>query len=62
MTGTRPVKKGSFGGDFDELVKLFPNEPLPTPDDADRPARRKGKPNVHDRLFARAWRGRTSPG
>jgi hypothetical protein len=54
MPRKRPVKKGSFGGHFDELVKHFPN---------DRPAKAEAQPdlktdlrNVHDRLFESARR------
>ena len=54
MPRKRPVKKGSFGGHFDELVKHFPN---------DRPAKAEPQPNpktdlgdVHDRLLESARR------
>jgi hypothetical protein len=54
MPRKRPVKKGSFGGHFDELVKHFPN---------DLPTKAQPQPNpttdlrdVHDRLFEGAWR------
>lgn len=54
MPAKRPVRKGSFGGHFDELVKHFPN---------DRPAKAQPQPNpktdlgdVHDRLLESARR------
>ena len=56
MPGKRPIKKGSFGGHFDELVKHFPDE-RPKP----RPGKHKAGPKahdhgcVHDRLFESAW-------
>ena len=54
MSGTRPVKKGSFGGHFDELVTLFPKERKSSADTPDTP-RRGNNHNVHDRLFEGAW-------
>jgi hypothetical protein len=55
MPGRRPDKKGSFGGHFDELVRVFEPEPVGK---RDRPEREKPKAdeNVHDRLFESAWR------
>jgi hypothetical protein len=56
MPGKRPVRKGSFGSHFDELVNQFDGgQP--------KPKRRRREPepttqngNVHDRLFESAWR------
>lgn len=55
MPAKRPVRKGSFGGHFDELVKHFPDEQRP------KPGEPPGKPkldakDIHDRLFESTWR------
>jgi hypothetical protein len=53
MPGKRPIKKGSFGSHFDEVVKHFPHEEAPGSDslhERDKPARDDG--DVHDKLFA----------
>jgi hypothetical protein len=55
MPGKRPVKKGSFGSHFDEVVKHFPHEEL-----SDREGEKHRKPStddgdVHDKLFESAW-------
>ena len=50
------VKKGSFGGHFDELFKVIVAESRPEAGKAGR--RPKPHPegaNIHDRLFERAW-------
>ncbi len=64
MRRKRRAEKGSFGGELDELVKLFPHEPRRESDVADR-KRVDDAGDVHDRLFARAWRqvgkGASSP-
>jgi hypothetical protein len=55
MPGRRPIKKGSFGGHFDELVKHFPHE-RPKPRDCDEEQRAlKEKRDIHALLFERAW-------
>lgn len=56
MPGRRPVKKGSFGGHFDELVALFPD----IPPKVAKPARKRSpklqeKLDIHAALFNRAW-------
>ena len=56
MPRRRPVKKGSFGGHLDELVRVFePDRPKKSdqPEEQTRPER---DANVHDRLFESAWR------
>ena len=61
MPGRRPVKKGSFGSHFDEVVKHFPHEPSAKrgePDKRRKPS--KDDRNVHDKLFETAWRKRRS--
>jgi hypothetical protein len=54
MPRKRPVKKGSFGGHFDELVKHFPND-LPAKAEP-QPDPKTERGNVHDRLFESTWR------
>jgi hypothetical protein len=57
MPGRRPVQKGSFAGHFDELVKLFPEQP-PEADPATQRKRSKqlqDKIDIHRVLFERAW-------
>ena len=57
MPGRRPVKKGSFGSHFDEVVKHFPHEEPAKRGDADersKPSQDDG--DVHDKLFKSAWR------
>jgi hypothetical protein len=52
MPGKRPVKKGSFGSHFDEVVKHFTAEARPQPAKPADP-----KPdlrNIHDRLLEAA--------
>jgi hypothetical protein len=54
MPGRRPVKKGSFGSHFDELMKHFTSE---QPARSAKPTETKPDPrNVHDRLLERAGR------
>jgi hypothetical protein len=54
MPGKRPIKKGSFGGHFDELVKHFSEErPKALPGKQTEKKQEAGC--VHDRLFASAW-------
>jgi hypothetical protein len=55
MPRKRPVKKGSFGGHFDELVKHFPEEkPVAPGSRASKPKPHAG--DIHDRLLESAWR------
>ena len=54
MPHRRRVKKNSFGGHFDDLVKHFPEQPSKDKG-ADEPVP-KEESNIHDRLFERAWR------
>jgi len=55
MPGRRTVKRGSFGGHFDELVKNFPHEQPGTRRDS-RSTDDQPDHNVHDRLFEHASR------
>ena len=59
MPHTRPVRKGSFGAHFDELVKHFTHTPRSA-----EPARASPEPvnselkeklDIHAMLFERAW-------
>ena len=54
MPHRRRVKKNSFGGHFDDLVKHFPEQA------SKRRAADESVPedegNIHDRLFETAWR------
>jgi hypothetical protein len=62
MPGKRPIKRGSFGGHFDELVKQFPHEQPGTRDDQARKPRDSVDGNIHDKLFESAWRKARDPG
>ncbi|MEO7277155.1 MAG: hypothetical protein ABIW33_03925 [Sphingomicrobium sp.] len=59
MPGTRPVRKGSFGGHFDGLVPLFPappcQRPKPSKKRAGRSAKLQDKIDIHTVLFEMAW-------
>ena len=54
MQGQRPDKKGSFGGQFDELVKHFPHD-LPKRPKAIDKRELQDKRDIHALLFERAW-------
>ena len=54
MPGDRPVKKGSFGSQLDELVKVFETRTPPEADGRERLRPEVVGPSVHDRLFERA--------
>ena len=57
MPHRRTVKKGSFGGHFDELVKHFPHDqPQTKTDEPEERDRREHEATIHDKLFERAWR------
>lgn len=54
MPHRRRVKKNSFEGHFDDLVKHFPEQPSKHKEtDESAP---KEERNIHDRLFERAWK------
>ena len=57
MPGRRPIKKGSFGAHFDEVVKHFPH--TPQPNGQQRPGESgttlREKLDIHSQLFERAW-------
>jgi hypothetical protein len=55
MPGDRPVKKGSFGSHFDELVKVFETEALKAGEPEQRQPQADSD-NAHDRLFESTWR------
>ena len=56
MPGKRPVKGGSFGGHFDELVKQFPHDKAKARPDREEDSKSSDSDaSVHDRLFERAW-------
>jgi len=56
MPHRRVVKKGSFGGHFDELFKVIVAGSRPEAGKAGRrPKARPEGDNIHDRLFERAW-------
>jgi hypothetical protein len=56
MQHRRPVGKGSFGGHFDELVKLFPGNRSDADSDERAEPKRDDARGAHDRLFERSWR------
>ena len=57
MPHRRRVEKGSFGGQLDDLIKVFPKEPPGKGSNDPAGAGRHGEqPRVNDRLFESAWR------
>ena len=58
MPGTRPVKTGSFGGHFDEVVKHFAQPASPSAPRQTHAASRalREKRDIHALLFDQAWR------
>jgi hypothetical protein len=56
MPRRRPEKKGSFGGHFDELVKVLEPKPAKKADRLETQTPSVEDSNVHDRLFESAWR------
>ncbi len=57
MPWRRPVRKGSFGGHFDELVQHFPEGDAPSSDMKPhrRPRELQEKLDIHSLLFEQAW-------
>ena len=56
MPWRRKVKKGSFGGHFDELVQHFPENTTTSESRAhQRPRELQEKLDIHALLFERAW-------
>jgi hypothetical protein len=57
MPHRRTIKKGSFGGNLDELLKHLDEDetrqPHNRPDNAE--GQETEKQSVHDRLFEKAW-------
>ena len=62
MPRSRVIKKGSFGGHFDELVKHFRHDHPQTREDGDRKPRDPVDGNIHDKLFESAWLKAREPG
>ena len=56
MPHRRKSEKGSFGGDFDELVTHFSAGEGPASDPARRSRELQEKVDVHALLFERAWK------
>jgi hypothetical protein len=54
MPNRRQIKRGSFGTHLDDLVRVF--KPEAEPKKGHPEERTDDPPNVHDRLFERAWR------
>jgi hypothetical protein len=55
MPHRRTVKKGSFAGHFDELVRQFP-DPETKPKNRTSDGALKEKLDIHAALFEQAWR------
>lgn len=57
MSHRRTIKKGSFGGNIDDLLKHLDEggnrQPRRRPDDPERPD--TDKQSVHDKLFEKSW-------
>ena len=58
MPNRRRREKGSFGGSFDELVKVFPDKPRKNGGNGPGQNETDGKDDRHinDKLFEAAWR------
>jgi hypothetical protein len=57
MPNRRRMEKGSFGGSFDELLKVFPGESSKEVPGSER--KRTGSDDerhINDKLFEAAWR------
>ena len=57
MPDKRPIKKGSFGAHFDEVVRHFPHAALPSGQQRSSEEARalQEKRDIHALLFERAW-------
>ena len=55
MPHRRPVKHGSFGGHFDELVKHFWRQPPKRTPKTIENRKLQDKRDIHALLFERAW-------
>jgi len=57
MPNRRRKEKGSFGGSFDELIKVFPDEPAKdqTAIESDQSDDSDDR-HINDKLFEAAWR------
>jgi len=57
MPHRRRVEKGSFGGQLDELIKVFPKKSAGArPDQAKGDHRDDDDRHINDKLFESAWR------
>lgn len=57
MPYRRRVEKGSFGGQLDELIKVFTKDSPGGRSDEPKGERNKGdQRHTNDKLFERAWR------
>ena len=56
MPHRRTVKKGSFGGHFDQLVTHFPEKEAEAKRKRRAPRAMKENLDIHALLFERAWR------
>ena len=56
MPNRRRKEKGSFGGSFDELVKVFPDKPRKNGGSDKPPTGGKDDRHINDKLFEAAWR------
>jgi hypothetical protein len=57
MPHRRRVEKGSFGGQLDELIKVFEKDPPSSKFAASKGEPRNGDEcHINDKLFERAWR------
>ena len=58
MPNRRRKEKGSFGGSFDELVKVFPDKPRKNRGNGSGQSETDGNDDRHinDKLFGAAWR------
>jgi hypothetical protein len=58
MPNRRRKERGSFGGSFDELVKVFPDKPRKNGGNASGQNETGGADDRHinDKLFEAAWR------
>ena len=56
MPHRRTVKKGSFAGHFDELLRQFPDPETKRREGEGRDPKLQEKLDVHAALFEQAWR------
>ena len=56
MPHRRTIKKGSFGGHFDELVTQFPEAESRPRQPSKKDSKLREKLDIHAALFEQAWR------